>query len=262
MRVLSFFVGTLAVFSSAIGGRAAETPAPSFGSITASNGVTTLRIMPAPAIDLYNVLSSDSVSGPFTNDPSAAMNGFTYVDTNNAPFRFYKVAATPMSSNSLFSANLLNRIAYGPTPGELQRLATIGPDAYIAEQLAPETVSDTLNVVTVHQTNSVPSSGVPEWRNVTVNGTFSSSNLYVYLLRPGSVYVDDIELRPLVSQITTNVTETNITYTTNVVVGANVVRNGDFENASLTPPWNVTANVAGSSLSTTYARSGSVGCSH
>src|SRR5436305_23213 len=57
----------------------------------------------------------------------------------DAPGRraFYRVQVTPMSSNSLLAATVLNRLTYGPTPDEIERINAIGPDAYIAEQLAP-----------------------------------------------------------------------------------------------------------------------------
>jgi len=151
------------------------------------------------------------------------------------------VGATSMSSNNLLIANLLNRIAYGPTPDELERLALIGPQAYINEQLAPENVVENIESYTVQTTNGVPSSGVPQWRQILVNGTISASNLYVYLTRGGDAYIDDISL---------------IHIDTNGVRSANLIQNGDFENQVLTPPWVVTANVAGSSISSTYAHSG------
>jgi len=40
--------------------------------------------------------------------------------------------------------HLLSRAAYGPWPGDLDRVRRIGTDAWIAEQLAPEKIDDTL----------------------------------------------------------------------------------------------------------------------
>ena len=45
---------------------------------------------------------------------------------------------TPLSGNALLTAGALNRLAYGPTPDELERVASMGPQAYIEEQLVPE----------------------------------------------------------------------------------------------------------------------------
>jgi uncharacterized protein (DUF1800 family) len=42
----------------------------------------------------------------------------------------------------LFAANVLNRLTYGPTPDEVERINNIGPDAYVAEQLAPWTLTE------------------------------------------------------------------------------------------------------------------------
>ena len=42
-----------------------------------------------------------------------------------APF-FVRLQVTPMSSNALLTAIVLNRLAYGPTPDELERVLT-GP---------------------------------------------------------------------------------------------------------------------------------------
>jgi hypothetical protein len=87
-------------------------------------------------------------------------------------------------------------------------------------------------------TTNDPAPG-PQWQFVTVTGTASSSRLYVYLNAAGDAYVDDLKL---VAGIVPD-------------VGFNYIQNGNFD-SSLTP-WNVTANVSGSSVSTTVKRSGS-----
>ncbi|MEO8936238.1 MAG: DUF1800 domain-containing protein [Burkholderiaceae bacterium] len=48
--------------------------------------------------------------------------------------------------NEALVAHVLNRVAYGPRPGDVERVRRIGVDAYIDEQLTPEriVVSDTL----------------------------------------------------------------------------------------------------------------------
>ncbi len=64
------------------------------------------------------------------------------------PFSFYTLEVTPMTSDELLTSIVLNRLAYGPTPDELTRILTgpnpIGPDAFIAEQLAPELINETV----------------------------------------------------------------------------------------------------------------------
>ena len=88
----------------------------------------------------------------------------------------------------------------------------------------------------VAQTNAA---AAPQWVYFSTVGTISSSKLYIYLQSPGDVYVDDIEL------VAGSVPD----------AGVNVLDNGDFE-SPLTGPWNLTANFAGSALSTAIHHSG------
>ncbi len=46
-----------------------------------------------------------------------------------------------------FAGHLLRRLGYGPTPAELDRVQSIGSFAYIAEQLQPELIDESQNVV-------------------------------------------------------------------------------------------------------------------
>jgi len=247
---------------------AVDTPPPVLKSATVSNNTTTVTFTPAPSIEQYVIRSGTNVAAPFTNDSSAVLSGTTFRATNTGPMKFYSLAAIPMSSNSLLTANILNRLAYGPTPDELQRIAAIGPQAYIDEQLAPEGIAESLDIFTgvVETTNGVPPLAVPEWNFINVTGTVSSSNLYVYLTRGCDAYIDDIELRVLMAVITTNnPTGTNEIYTTNLVAGTNMIWDGDFEAPALAPPWvfgrvgsnPYFTNVAGSASSTAFAHSGS-----
>ena len=228
-----------------------------------SNGVKTITFTPAPAIETYTVKSSGNVGVPFTNDGSAVLSGTTFRTTNTQASKFYSLGATPMSSNDLLSVNLLNRIAYGPTPDELVRVRTMGPQAYINEQLAPEALTETHDVYVSQTTNGVPPSGSPEWRFASYTGFFSQSNLYSYLTAAGDAYLDDISLVPLtnyfVTNYTTNITVTTTNITTNVVTlfnaSTNVLWNGDFESGSFAP-WTVTANMISSTVTNTVAHSG------
>ena len=61
-------------------------------------------------------------------------NGYWWGISNNLPMLFWSLKQGQMSSNALLTANVLNRIAYGPTPDDIDRLAVIGPQAYINEQ--------------------------------------------------------------------------------------------------------------------------------
>jgi hypothetical protein len=77
------------------------------------------------------------------------------------------------------------------------------------------------------------------WVYVTATGTASSSVLYLYLTAQGDGYVDDLRL---VAGATPE-------------VGANLLANGDFESGSWLP-WTVSANLAGSVLTTEEQHSG------
>ncbi len=256
MRTCVFWAAATAASVLVFSSLASDTPPPEISNFTVSNGVKMLKFTPAPAIESYNIRSQTDVVAPFTNDNSGSISNFSFRVTNNAPVKFYNVSATPMSSNNLLIANLLNRIAFGPTPDELQRLTNIGPQAYINEQLAPDTVVDTLDSYVTDTTNGVPPPSELQWRNVTVDGAFTATNFYVYLLAGGDAYLDDIELRAWDRMITTNNPGVGETYTTNYVLSTNLFWNGDFESATLNP-WIKTANVNNSAPSTTYAHSGS-----
>jgi uncharacterized protein (DUF1800 family) len=127
----------------------ADTPAPPVITNISSTG--TQRIItwtPYLAAKSYTILSSTNVGATFITN-TGAFNGFQWTGTSSVPANFFKLAVTPLSSNELLTANILNRIAYGPTPDDLDRILNptngIGPDAYIAEQLAPETITETVN---------------------------------------------------------------------------------------------------------------------
>jgi len=88
-----------------------------------------------------------------------------------------------------------------------------------------------------------PNSTAPaQWVYVTATGTASSSTLYIYLQSAGDIYLDDIQL------VAGSVPE----------AGVNRLDDGDFE-SGFPGPWNVSANLAGSALSTTIKRSGGGG---
>ncbi|MEY2409130.1 MAG: hypothetical protein QOF48_1800 [Verrucomicrobiota bacterium] len=185
------------------------------------------------------VISNAAVTKSFT--------GYRVSLSNSFSAQFYSLQLTQMNTNALLVANVLNRIAYGPTPDELERVTAIGPQAYITEQLNMETVPETLDNIpasSVETTNSVPPSALlkTNWINVTRAGTFSATNLYLYLTTPGEAWLDSIALYAG--------TGTNIDLTTNYI------RNGGFESA-LSGPWTVSPNHAGSAIDSSVQCSGS-----
>ena len=66
-----------------------------------------------------------------------------------APLGFYRLQVVSLDSSALLVATVLNRLAYGPTPDELERVTAIGPQAYIEEQMRPELIDDKLPFETV-----------------------------------------------------------------------------------------------------------------
>jgi len=98
---------------------------------------------------------------------------------------------------------------------------------YVNDYDGPVTITGTLG----------QSSG---WVYVTATGVNLNTLLYIYQTGAGQGYIDDVKL------VAGSVPE----------AGANLVVNGDFESGSLSP-WTVSPNLAGSSISTSVAHSGS-----
>src|SRR5687768_11377124 len=51
-------------------------------------------------------------------------------------------AASPSLTERQRALHLLNRLGFGPRPGDVDRVVTIGVDNYIAQQLHPERIDD------------------------------------------------------------------------------------------------------------------------
>jgi hypothetical protein len=104
------------------------------GSLS-SNGLPRLAF-PYPAAQEYTVYGAPEAGGPYTTPVPGLLSGPTFTVTNPAARGFYQVSVTSMSSNALLSATVLNRLTYGPSPADIARIASIGPEQFIAEQLA------------------------------------------------------------------------------------------------------------------------------
>jgi uncharacterized protein (DUF1800 family) len=141
----------------------AQTPVTIYNFSTVGS-VKNLRFQPYPSTAAYTFLGGTNVTlltpdptfalAPYfigtvtiTNSPSNVVVltnfGYEWRTTNNLPMGFYSVQVTPMDSNAVLCAHLLNRLSYGPTPDELDRVNAMGPAAFINEQLNPETVAET-----------------------------------------------------------------------------------------------------------------------
>jgi uncharacterized protein (DUF1800 family) len=200
--------------------------------IAVTNGVAAIEFPILPAIEQFKVLSSSSVGGAFQLDTTGESHGFTWTNSAESGSKFFQVQVNPLSSNALLNATLLNRLGYGPTPDDLERVSTIGPEAYINEQLAPESIVENLDIDRVVDQTS--------WQFVTATGTASSQTLYIYLNKIGDAYIDDLRI------VAGTVPE----------IGANLIANGDFEQP-LTGSFTVSTNLTNSETTTFAAHSGS-----
>ncbi len=209
-------------------------PAGSFSRTT--NGMLQLAF-PYPGVQQYTVdlYSAGDPAGPYLPDTSLQLLlGPTLLITNAAPHRFYQatVTAIPMSSNALLSATLLNRLTYGPSPEDIERVAAIGPEQFIAEQLAADGIADDLDSAPP-VTNSPPvAPPLTNWIRVSASGTATSTNFFIYLAAAGRVYIDDVRL------VLGNVAD----------AGPNLLINGDFEDPILTNGWTVAGIYSGSTI--------------
>ena len=58
------------------------------------------------------------------------------------------IKADPPAASALTSrqkaVHVLNRLGFGPRPGDVERVEKMGIDAYIRQQLAPQTIDDAI----------------------------------------------------------------------------------------------------------------------
>ena len=197
------------------------------------SGRATLSFEPSPAAVEYRVLRSQSLGSPFRSDASGVMDQFTWTGgLGGADSGFFAVESIDIPRDSLTGTTLLQRVAYGPSPDDLERVRSIGPDAYLAEQLAPETIAESIDT----------SAPAPIWRKVTVSGAGSAPKLYIYLDGIGETYIDDLRLIEGAAEDASK---------------PNLILNGGFETA-LGTNWIVSTNLIGSALSPDQAHQGAL----
>ena len=214
--------------------KAEETAGPVLGGVrVGSDGTATVSFEPYPATVEYQLLRAPRLGAAFTLDSAGVMNGFSWTGSLGAEATgFFELRAVELSPAQLAATTLLQRISYGPTPDELERVRGIGPEAFLAEQLKPESVNEDLDL-------SLPG---PVWRKVTVSGTGSSPKLYIYLDGVGETYLDDFRL---------------VEGTVEDPGKPNLVQNGGFE-TSLGTNWLVSTNLIASALSPDQIHGGSL----
>ncbi len=229
--------GLVCGFAGLAGELVAESSPPPRLTWSLTAGGLQLKFPPAPGVAAFVIESSSDVTGGYQADPHGTVEGYTWTAGSAAAPRFYRLRQEPVDAAHLLGSVALNRLAYGPTPDLIERVLTgpdaIGPEAYLAEQLAPETIDE-----------SDLDAPLPElgWERVVWTGIATSSRLYIYPSAPGEVYLDDLEL---VAGDTPG-------------GGPNLIRNGDFE-SPLETAWTISDNLADTTRSATIKHSGAYG---
>lgn len=210
--------------------QADDPPAPTLGNPSTSGAAWQLKSSPYPGAAAYQLQSATNTGIPFAPRAGALFSNHVWTVPSAGPVEFFRLQVTPMASNDLLSATALNRLAYGPTPDEWDRVRSIGPQAFIDEQLAPESIPDDIDQA---------SDNSDDWQYVSLSGTATSPTLYLYLNGSGEAFIDDLKL----------------VAGTDPEGDTNLLRNGGFE-APLSGSWTVSTNLTGSAPTTTVAHGG------
>src|SRR5258706_1118455 len=141
---------------------------PSINEVRVTNAQKKIQWTPYPGAQEFKIWRSGSLFGPYTEDSSGSVSGYEWTSPAGGSDKFYQLQVVPLAPNALLTATVLNRLAYGPTPDELQRVMSSpgGPDGDIKEQLEPESIAENLPV----------DNPKVDWTYVTVSGRGSSSN--------------------------------------------------------------------------------------
>ena len=195
---------------------------------TTTNGQKRVSWTPYPAAQEFKLLSTTNLSVPFSEDVSGNIDGYDWTGPFDGLASFYRLQVTPLSSNALLSATVLNRLTYGPSPDDVERINSVGPQAFIDEQLNWDQIAENLDTTPpIVNTPITPPTqpALTNWIRISATGGASGtfSNLLLYLSQAGRVYVDDIRV------VAGAIPDT----------GPNLLADGDFENGTLAPPWTV-----------------------
>ena len=228
--VLSGLLATAVIASSLF---AEEPSVLSLTGISVTNAEVRLSWAPYPAAEGYHLQQAITPLEVFEEQLGGDRVGFSWSGAASNSHAFYRVTVDPMSEEALLTANVLNRLAYGPTPDELERIlkgpSAIGPQAFIEEQLAPEGITEALDSEPLRD----------GWTFISATGTATGKRIALYLDGPGGVYIDDLKLvKGVVAE-----------------AGANLLVNGEFESA-FGPPWIINASYAASVTSTAVSHAG------
>jgi len=242
--------------------RATEPPPPKIDGIVVTGPQKNLRVTPSPGADAFYFYSTPDLNSPFVLNTNFVLSpyvtGYSTNYTTNGPVTltnlayewrntnfsgesgFFTLSATSVASNTTLGTTVMNRLAYGPTPDDLP-IVLADPQSYIDQQVnmggfPPEIMDDYV----IETTNAIASDPTTNWTYVSIRGTLNTTNLYLFMTSPGTVFVDDIEL----------------VEGTNGVPNPNLLGNGDFESA-LTPPWVLTGGATGSAITNGLSHTGS-----
>lgn len=207
---LSLFASLLAV--SVFADDFSSPPSPSISS-TISNAQTRITFPPYPSADQFRILrSSDLSSNSWVEDLTGSFSNYTWTSTQNSSNAFFQLQVTPLSSNALLTATVLNKLSYGPTPELLDRLlqnsGTNSADAYIAEQLAPETITERAaqahtNIAYIQSRFGNPTNQVVTSAAITTGpGTASTTDIQAWLAL-NAVFADR-QLHEILTQFVEN----------------------------------------------------------
>lgn len=201
-----------------------------------AQGQPVVNFDPIAAAMEYQIDYAPDLNQPFSKRTDGAFGVFAWSTPQPVATElgFYRLSARLIPPDKIAGFNLLNRIAYGPTPDDLERVNSIGPDAYIAEQLAAESLADDTDT-------PVPQVG---WQKAIITGyptvNDGESRLVFYLSGIGDAYIDDVRLVAGDSDDGTK---------------PNLVRDGGFE-TTLTNNWIIGGTVTNSSRSAVIVHSG------
>jgi uncharacterized protein (DUF1800 family) len=164
-----------------------DPPPPTITSATVSNAQRRVTVTPYPSADEFRMLRAGRLGEPWAEDTGGAFSGLLWTAPDSGSNGFYRLQVTPLSSNEVLAATVLNRLCYGPTPELIDHVRTMGVDAFIAGQLSPDTIVE--NVALTH-TNvgfiagrlGVPPNVVSWSRTSTGPGTASLHDLRAHHL--------------------------------------------------------------------------------
>jgi uncharacterized protein (DUF1800 family) len=182
LPVLSALFGTVAAADDF-----SDPPPPRLTVHTVSNAQRRVTFTPYPSAEQFRMLRTDALGVPWLEDLAGTFSGHSWTAPDDPGNRFYRLQVEPLSSNDVLIATVANRLCYGPTPELLDRLRANGPQAFIAEQLSPNTITE--NVALTH-TNvnftagrlGIPPNIISSSRTSTGPGTASIHDLRAWYL--------------------------------------------------------------------------------